>query len=95
MIYAELDQWREWYEAGKSAREIAKAAGKTHKTILLALSTAGVDIRPRSYHNRPPTYKPKPWLVDWCDECCETKPLNPRTGWCSDCSRQPRGKATA
>jgi hypothetical protein len=88
---AEIQQWVDWYEAGMTARQIAATAGRAHKTIISALSCAGVRIRGRNDYPRiAPRREPDVWEEGWCDECCEPRLLNTRTGWCSDCSSELR-----
>jgi hypothetical protein len=88
---AEIAHWREWYESGMTARQIAVSARRAHKTIISTLADAGVHIRDRNdYTFRPPSRQPDVWEEGWCDECCETQLLNMRTGWCRACSIELR-----
>jgi hypothetical protein len=76
----ELEHWAAANTAGSSIRRIAQEAGRDKKVVAAAFRRHGFTIH---RHTNPGQ---SPWLVDWCDECCETRPLNPRTGWCKECS---------
>lgn len=73
----ELAEWVVLYQAGQSLRAIAEQAGRDHKIIGHAIKRAGIAIR---RNQRTPAW------YGWCDECCQDKPLNRRTGWCDACS---------
>lgn len=88
---ARTARWAELYNQGMSLRAVADVVGVTHKAVLYAFREEGVPRRPRCQaHNSPPRVLPKPWPIDWCNECSETRKINPKTGWCSSCTSNLR-----
>ena len=89
--HAQIDEWRVMYEEGMSGPQIAALAGRCATTITRALRRHGVSMRPQA-HSLHPTTLPTPpspgWDEGWCDDCCEERPLHPKTGWCVDCTAQ-------
>jgi hypothetical protein len=88
--------WAELYGQGLSLRGVAAKVGVTHKAVLYAFRAEDVDRRPRAQaHNVPPQGNrvlQRPWQVGWCNECCEERKLNPKTGWCWTCSAELRSQ---
>jgi hypothetical protein len=77
----ELADWKRMYEAGATFAQLARRTRRDKKVIRTAFRLNGIPIRK--------TGPQGPWRVGWCDECCDEWPLNPVTGWCSDCSSLP------
>ena len=87
--HAQIQEWRAMYLEGMSGPQIAACAGRSATTITRALRRHGLAMRPSaSALNRGTVRAPVSWLEGWCDDCCEVRPLHPRTGWCVECTYQ-------
>ncbi len=90
----EVAEWIKAYEAGDSLRVIAERADRQHKIVRYHLARNNVPIRTHGEYVRiVPVNKPRPRIVDWCNECCEIRPLNHRTGWCQPCTDLANARA--
>lgn len=91
----EVSEWIKAYEGGDSLRVIAKRAGRAHKAVRYHLALNHIPIRGREEYAPVvvPVSKPRVRRVDWCNECCEIKPLNHRTGWCQPCTDLANARA--
>jgi hypothetical protein len=78
----DVSAWRELYEGGMGTIEIGERFDRAHSSVYLALARAGVRMRPAGRKAR--TH----WERGFCGECGHDRPLNPRTGWCSSCTRE-------
>jgi hypothetical protein len=78
----DLADWQAMHIAGSSIRAIAIHAERDKNVILAAFRRAGIVIQRHAQTGQ------SPWIVGFCNECGDDKPLNPRTGWCKTCSSE-------